>query len=299
MRYFFKSINLIGDALNISPAWRQWIKEHCHWTNTEEDDEIYMQTLPDHTAPLYQGMVRDLVKIQTVFEKPEGTFDFEHTFNVNDAFSLCDRKKCHIADAYAELLGVKLEGANDRLKPTFIPETFAISGDIGDIIDPEFKDNILISMFSASCTSRDPKIGIPNKMLPWVKWKPMIRYLRDRFPTTPIRFLGGPDDCKLIPIELEKDLVYDTHEYMLHIPLNRLALIMQHAKLVVTIDNGMSHLAASQSANTFLMYPQCLGTHYILPIGNPNLEYVQMNPVYVSPAQLLFGLKKAVERFKL
>jgi ADP-heptose:LPS heptosyltransferase len=86
---------------------------------------------------------------------------------------------------------------------------------------------------------------------------------------------------------------------MLHIPLNRLALIMQHAKLVVTIDNGMSHLAASQSANTFLMYPQCLGTHYILPIGNPNLEYVQMNPVYVSPAQLLFGLKKAVERFKL
>jgi ADP-heptose:LPS heptosyltransferase len=297
MRYYFRSVNLIGDALNISPAWRQWIKENCHWNNNGPNDEIYMQTLPDHTAPLYQGMVRDLVKIQTVFEKPEGEFDFQHTFNVNDAFALCDKNKCHIADAYAELLGVKLTGANDRLKPTYIPETFAISGDIGDIIDPEFKDNILISMFSASCTSRDPKIGIPNKCVPYIKWKPMFAYLRDRFPDTPIRILGAPTDR--VPEEFESQLGIKQGEYMLGIPLNRLSLIMKSAKLLVSVDNGMGHLGASQETPTFLMYPSCLGVHYILPAGNPNLEYVQMNPVYVNPAQLLFGLKKAIERFKL
>src|ERR1039458_305030 len=247
-----------------------------------------MQTLPDHAAPLYQGMVRDLVKIQTVFEKPEGEFDFEHTFDVNKAFKLCDEKKCHIADAYAKLLGVKLEGANDRLKPTYIVDESLLPVEVD-----ELNGCMLISMFSASCTSRDPKIGIPNKMLPWAKWKPMIRYLREKFADTPIRFLGAPND--IIPDELKEFITGDTGA-MFGIPQNTLAHIMKHAKLVVTIDNGMSHLTASQEARTFLMYPKCLGTHYILPIGNPNLAWVQMNPIFVNPAQLLFGLKNAIDR---
>ena len=303
MRYYFKSINLIGDAMCIAPAWRQWLKTHGV---DSLSDKIYMQTLPDHTAPLYQGMVRDLVNIETVFSRPEGEFSFEHTFDVNEAFKISDQKKCHVIESYAELLNVTLPGEytrpgeyNPRLKLTYIPDYTA------DGLTPELWGNpetnrlkgcILISSFSASCTSRDPKCNhVPNKMLPWEKWKPMLRYLREIFPNTPIRFLGAPTD--IIPNGYAMGLA-KPGEYALGIPLNRLALVMTYAKLVVTIDNGMSHLAASQEANMFLMYPQCLGSHYILPVGNPNLRYVQMNPVTVSPAQLLHGLRSAVEHFK-
>lgn len=299
MRVLFKSNNLIGDAMYISPAWREWLhKQGCDIT-----DEIFMLTLPDHVAPLYQGMVRDIVNIKTVFERPEGEFKFEHVFDVNKAFKISDTRQQHVAESYADDLGITLPGErkrpgeyDPRLKPTFIPDEHNKYMEGPHQTLGSLKDCILISAFSASCTSRDPTIGTANKMLLWAKWKPILNYLRQTFPSTSIRFLGAPTD--FIPDGYEEGIV-QPGEYMLGIPLNRLALIMRNAKLVVTIDNGMSHLAASQEANTFLMYPQCLGIHYILPVGNPNLSWVQMNPLYVNPAQLLFGLKKAVERFKL
>ena len=301
MRYLFVSKNLIGDALYISPAWRQWYGVR----RPTGIDKVYIQTLPDHVAPLYQGMIRDLpyTQPQIVFDRPEGTFDFEHVFDVNKAFKISDEKQQHVAESYADLLNVTLPGErkhpgeyDPRLKPVYISDekdkwTEGPHQTLGSL-----KGCILISTFSASCTSRDPKIGTPNKMLPWEKWKPLLRYLRSTFPTTPIRFIGAPTD--FIPNGYAEGIV-QPGEYMLGIPQNRLALIMKHAKLVVTIDNGMSHVAASQEANTFLMYPSCLGIHYILPVGNPNLSWVQMNPLYVNPAQLLFGLKSAISRFKL
>lgn len=292
MKALFKSINLIGDALYVGPALSAWIKQQ------KEPVDIWFQTLDDHVAPLYEGMVRDLWlpgehhvhTFGTVFNRPrEIKFDFEHTFDVNAAFKLSDAKKQHLAKSYADLLGVEIGNEKSDLKPIYIPEI--------EWIEEYMKGCILISMFSASCTGRDPKCNyIPNKMLPFEKWIPMIEFLRSKFPGTLIRFLGAPTD--LLPPEWDRKITADTNEYMLGIPLNRLALIMRSAKLLVTIDNGMSHLGASQEVPTFLMYPKALGLHYIMPIGNPNLVFVHMNPVNVSPDHLLHGLKFAVDKFE-
>lgn len=293
MRVLFKSSNLIGDALYISPAWRAWIKKN---QITGSPDIVYMQTLPDHVAPLYQGMLRDIFgNLVIVFERLEGEFDFEHTFDVSEAFTVSDKKKQHLAVSYADLLGVTI----DTYKPTYIPdedEETVKAPEAWDEID-ELKGCILISMFSASCESRDKnRKGLPpNKMLPFAKWIPMLKYLREKFPNKPIRFLGAPTD-NLIPDDI--GIVYPG-EYMLGIPLNRLALIMRNASLVVTIDNGMSHLAASQETPTFLMYPRCLSPTYILPIGNPNLAWTQMDPVTVNPKELLHKLEFAVNQLNI
>jgi hypothetical protein len=289
MKALFKSHNLIGDALNISPAWRTWIKNKLELTDGNLD--ITMSTLPDHIAPLYQGMVRDLVEIKTVFNRPEGNFDFDFDFNVSMAFKLCDINKYHIAEGYAEMLGVKLDGGLERLKPIYLP--------VQDEVDvPE--NTILVSMFSASCEGRDPKCNyIPNKQLPTDKWKPILNLIRKEYPNFPVRFLGAPEHIE----DVDKNNMYAKDivgpgECMFGIPLNRLALIMQKAKLLVTIDNGMSHLGASQETNMFLMYPRCLGPHYILPLGNPNLVWCHMEPVHVNPAQICHGLSHAISKFK-
>jgi len=294
MKALFKSVNLIGDALNISPALRAWIKQQ------PDIVEVYVQTLNDHVAPLYKGMVRDFLEnydedrprklktFCTVYDRPSGEWDVDHTFDVNAAFKLSDQKRQHLATSYADLLGVKIGDTKFDLKPIYIPD-YTHSGEIPLSTIPE--GLILVSMFSASCTSRDPKIGVPNKMLPWEKWKPILKYIRERFPTTPIRFLGASTD--MVPNGYAMGLV-EAGEYMLGIPLNRLALIMQKAKLLVTIDNGMAHLAATQETPTFEMYPMCLAPYYILPVGNPNLYWVQMDPMKVVSEYLLKHLEYAV-----
>jgi len=299
MKALFESINLIGDALYISPALRQWIMKQEH--------EIYLTilTLNDHTAPLYPGMVRDMMpeeetssrkirSMSVVFDVPETEhFDFRWKFDVSEAFKLSDQKKQHLAKSYADLLGVEIPATYAALKPIFIPRD-----PIWPNLDLPIKDAVLVSMFSASCTSRDKKTpGLPpNKMLPWDKWRMMLLELRKQYPAYPIRVLGAPEDK--IPDELDELCVQNGIEPMFGIPLNELALIMRNAKLLVTIDNGMSHLAASQETPTFLMYPMCLGTHYILPIGNPNMVYVQMNPVTVKSEYLHMALQFAIKKFK-
>jgi hypothetical protein len=300
MKALFKSVNLIGDALYIGPALRAWIKQQ------KSPVEIWLETLNDHITPLYYGMVRDFLEFKddearhlktfcVMHNHPETKFDFEHTFDVGAAFKLSDSKKQHLATSYADLLGVKIGDKKEDMKPIYIPDEYAFPavGVEGWISEEEVKNWILVSMFSASCTSRDPKCNyVPNKMLPWEKWNGMLAFLRGYFPTTPIRFLGAPND-PFIP-----ELMEDENEKMFGIPLNRLALIMRKAKLLVTIDNGMAHLGATQEIPTFEMYPKALGLHYILPIGNPNLVFAHMNPVTVDPAYLENALKYAVSKFE-
>jgi ADP-heptose:LPS heptosyltransferase len=287
MRALFKSINLIGDALYIGPALRAWIKQ-----NHKDYRNLYMLTLNDHITPLYQGMIRDMLGIEvssfrTIFDERDAPdTDFKHTFDVSAAFKLSDAKKQHLATSYADMLAVQIGDKKSDVKPIYFPEPGAS--------DPSLDGCILVSMFSASCSGRDPKCNyVPNKMLPWEKWRPMLTLLREKFPNTPIRFLGADTD----KYTQGKDMIRDS-EYLMGIPLNRLALIMQKAKLLVTIDNGMSHLAASQETPTFLMYPKALGLHYILPIGNPNLVFVHMNPVDVDPAYLENALDYAIRKFE-
>lgn len=290
MRVLFESKNLIGDALYIGPALRAWIKKQGL---SSLEDEIYLSTLDDHVTPLYQGMVRDMVNLKIVFERPAGEFKFEHVFNVNRAFTLSDEKKQHIAQSYADLLRVDIGEAPKCCKPIYIPELDPMEQAADEL---EMEGCILVSMFSASCASRGNPPAPANKMLPWPKWKILLEEIRRAYPDRPIRFLGSPTD--MIPNGDAMGIVRPG-EYMLGIPLNRLALIMKEAKLLVTIDNGMGHLAATQETPTWLMYPRCLGTHYIVPIGNPNLlSYVHMDPVAVSPTQLRFGLHYAIEKLE-
>jgi hypothetical protein len=297
MKVLFTSHNLIGDGLYVGPSLREWIEQQT------QPVDVWMSTLPDHVACLYEGMVRDLWNpgtlihtFGTVFNRPEGiTFDFEHVFDVNKAFIVSRDKQQHLARSYADLLGVKLAPGNEAVKPIYIPDTTAQGKWMEGPHEPLglLAGCIIISMFSASCESRDKNTpGLPpNKMLPVPKWLPMLRLLKKEFPDVPIRFVGAPTD--ILPDGFDK-----FGDAMFGIPLNRLMLILQKAALLVTIDNGVSHMGASQETPTFLMYPRCLAPYYILPVGNPNLSWCHIDPVYVSPAQLEFQLSKTIQKLK-
>lgn len=279
----FESYNLIGDGLYISPAVNQWKKDH-------PEDHITIKTFPPshYVSPLYRGMPG----VDAVYSEgdylPDIHFDFEHKFEVSQAAALCDQKKIHVAEAYAELLGVRLEPQpdNQHLKPLYNPPALEVSEDERDLI--------LVSMFSMSCSSQekgaDGKLlgKAPNKMLPYWKWMPILEFLNRRFDEKKIKFLGAKEHRADDRLKISED------QYLTGVPLPKLARIMQYAKLLVSIDNGMGHLAASQDLCTFLLYPMILGTHFILPKGNRYLTYVHMNPVTVEPAQVVAAMRIAI-----
>lgn len=270
----FTSRNLIGDGLYVGPSLVRW-----HELNP--DYEIDLLTHQDHVTCIYSHFG---IPVNVITDRvPEFDYDFEHVFDVSKAFSYCDTYKCHLVEGYARLLGL-----TDKIEigPIFKP-------DIEYIFKAE-EGLVLISMFSASCTSRDKNHpGLPpNKMLPWSKWEIILRYLRDHFGDDKLRFLGAPTD-RAPELSISED------QYMTGIPLNRLALIMRNSKCVVTLDNGMAHLAASQQAREIVFYPECLGLHYIVPKGNPRCAALHMNPVTTSASSLVSAIKIFVDTFQI
>jgi ADP-heptose:LPS heptosyltransferase len=288
MKALFTSRNLLGDGLYVSAALRQWHREH-------HQAQITLETLPGYVKPIYSGMgvsgidvTSDEYLSRTELEKKDAggdydlpfreEFDLDHTFDVSKAFLLSHEKQQHVAESYADLLGVELERKEDysHVGPFYNPGP--------QEVEDELKGLILVSMFSMSCSSHQGMA--PNKMLPWHKWQIILAYLRTL--GLPIRFVGAPIDRAPNLLRLSED------EYLTGIPIPKLAAVMRHARLVVTLDNGMSHLAASQRTPTFLFYSYVLGTHFILPKGNPNLAYVHENPMTMDAKLVVRHMKTAV-----
>lgn len=252
----FTSKNLIGDSLYIQPALKLWQEQHPNW-------EIDLLTLDDHIACLYEGM--GIQNLQVITKEEQrfdyegypfgGRYDFEHVFDVSKAFALGDAEKLHIAQAYMKLLGLPV--AEYPPKVYYRP--------------PEGQTEeglVLLSPFSNSCASRQGKP--PNKMLSFAVWLPILTLVRQ---LGKVAVLGGPEDRGKAPLPIKDE------EYYTGRPIEEVARLLRDARLLITIDNGMGHLAASQGTPTILFYPKCLGRHWIIPSGNKKLYVYQMDPV--------------------
>jgi ADP-heptose:LPS heptosyltransferase len=276
------SFNLVGDSLCISAALRAWHRENpAH--------EINLLTNNDAVAELYKGMG---VPLQVIFERAfveqHGNaeigytveYDFEFNFDVSKAFDICDRKKCHLAQGYADLLGVKIGQSAADLGPFYDPPIVA---EDDEWVAKVPANTILLAPFSRSCSSHSGKP--PNKCLPWVKWKPILRFLRQS--GRPVRVTGSKD-------ERADELGFSEEEYLTGMPLRPLARAMkeQRISLVVSVDNGISHLAGSQKMPQILYYPMCLGLHYAVPWSNPNVLPIHLDPAVAEPAQILWSTKE-------
>jgi hypothetical protein len=259
VRALFTSRNLIGDTLYVEPALSVWAKEHPGW-------DIDLLTLNDHITCLYEGM--NIPGLRVVFE-PEPPYDFEFEFHVGKAFTFGEQFHWHIAKCYSAGLGTTIP---DNPRVTYIPPE-----------GENEKDLVLLSMFSNSCASRQGKP--PNKMLNWATWLPILILARQM---GRVGVLGGPLDET--PLTLMKE------ELFLGQPLPKIARMMRDAKLLITIDNGMGHLAATQGTPTILFYPTCLGRHWIIPTGNPNLLVLHMDPVKLSTSDAMDAVRKGVKQ---
>ena len=74
------------------------------------------------------------------------------------------------------------------------------------------------------------------------------------------------------------------------------ALMLRDAKLHITIDNGIAHLAASQKTKMIEFYPACLGMHWVSPAGNPNAFIAQADPAKLHPSQAVMAVRRGMQQ---
>ncbi len=261
----FKSHNLLGDGLNIYPALNAWHKLH-------PNEDIYMDVIPDYTQDIYTKM-----GLPVTIGKPDGRiWDFD--FDVGKAFTLGHQLQLHITHAYANMLNVHIGEQAD-------PNSYKLRYE--PVEEPHEKDLVLVSMFSRSCSSRDGHA--PNKMIPESKMAYVIDYLRST--VGEIGILGAEGD-RATSLEISED------EYYTGLPLNKVALMLRDCRMLLTIDNGLSHLAATQQTLSVLLYPACLSPTWILPFGNLNCGAIQIDPALVTVPALLSGIDRLVKSTK-
>lgn len=271
MRALFKSKNLLGDGLNIAPALRKWCSEQVgYWsidllTNCDPNQEIYTRMgLKTNNGEIFVSVIYDEKQLRE-------PYNFNFNFDVSEAFRIGHEKHLHITECYADMLGVEIS----EFTPTFVPTE-----------EEHEKDLILLSLFSKSCASNQ---GLPpNKMLPWKKVEPFLEYFRQ---FGKVGILGGPNDRA--PIEASED------EYYTGMSLNKVALMLRDCKFLFTIDNGISHLAASQKTKSIVLYPACLDLRWIAPRGNENAFIIQIDPNTVHTVGLKWQVNEIMQYWKI
>src|SRR5438067_1672550 len=98
-RALFKSVNLIGDCLYAGLAMQEWARQNPLWT-------IDLWTIKNHATSLYGGMGIPFDHILYDFPLDmEGTYEKYIELGAGHAGVIANEKKCHIADAFAEICG--------------------------------------------------------------------------------------------------------------------------------------------------------------------------------------------------
>lgn len=178
-------------------------------------------------------------------------------------------RQLHISEGYARMLGVKLD--------TIVPTTEWERVDATERLDPF----ILISPFSRSCSSHS---GQPaNKTLDDWKWEHIIRSLRKQ--NLPIKVLAGQNDY------LKKCSV-SIHDYITCPDLYSLELTLKSSKLLVTLDNGIGHVAAALNLPMIYLWPKVSNLEFIAPVWNKNAKYLMMTPTEAAPVAMFVGFRK-------
>ena len=184
---------------------------------------------------------------------------FDATFEVNVAALFGYSGKCHMSQCF-------FHGAN---KP--LPE-LPIQLDLRT--QPcGLPSGVVISPFSRSDQNQ-------NKLWPHERWISVVQSLRAGGLIDRVYIVGSYIHDDPAPyIEAGMELVFDRQ-------LAEVLDLMRRAPLVLTIDNGMSHLAHYGGISTHvLLYPGCLPACWV---NNPRAVTVcEGNPINVQPYHIL------------
>jgi hypothetical protein len=177
----------------------------------------------------------------------------------------------HISECYAEMLGVDSRGWGRD----FTPLTYwrACWGDKGlPPIPSQVHPYVVISPFSRSCSRQ---MGMrPNKTPDIERWGLLIEWLHSK--NLDVVVSHGPNDVWTgVPVKLV------TTE-----SLRQLVLNLSGATAVITVDNGIGHIASALGCKTLILWPPISSVPFIAPTWSKTTTLIYMQPARVRADQL-------------
>lgn len=277
------AVNLLGDSLYTLQPIHQYLETPL--TAAEEtsdgvrtilvaDRGIAYQMFED-TFPTWQ-IYDDIDKaIQSAPGEDMGIIRLDAGSSGHICFTTMQQtqKQMHISEGFAKILGITLSEPILPYAPWCNWEK-----------KEDKVTRIAIAPFSRSCSRHTGEL--PNKTLDDWKWNPLQTFLRSH--SEEIYVIGGPK-------ERLNDCPFSEDEYWTAPSFDSLRRKLKSLSLLVTVDNGLGHIASALNVPTIILWPQVSSKEFIMPLWAPRTQYIYgINPNTIRPAEILIGLRKFV-----
>jgi ADP-heptose:LPS heptosyltransferase len=227
-RIFITGENLLGDYLMQTPAIRG--------LHAKYPDRELVYCTPDNVGS--RPLIVNNPYISRVWTKAQGQVMASKgdiwmpPAEAGQMFAIGQQQNCTMAEALCRMWKVPFDDGHYDLTPSPTSLLTLVTDD---------QDYVVCGRHSRSCTSNDPKIGVPNKCIPNRVWVDIANWLLAH-DITPLA-VGAPDD--------EHDPLYAEWpgRKLYGEPLLDIALLQKHALFTVSVDTGIRHMAAAVGGN--------------------------------------------------
>lgn len=267
-----RDVNLIGDSLYS-------LKPIAELRMQRSEAEIVIRAGGGLAGEMIRKQFDGLLRVidADVDEEPAEVFDLSAgaAVQVGVAEMLHTGRMPHISECYARILGV----STDRWNGDFTP----LKGWVAVPNQPVMRERyVVISPFSASCSGAAGHR--PNKTLAeHTRWTLTIEWLRSCGYRVVV-LKAWHEQWDGIPVD------FKTGE-----SLNDLQHILAGAKAVISVDNGIGHLASALGAKTFILWPPVSSVPFIAPLWSKTTKLLYMRPERVRADQLRTIVSKELE----
>lgn len=296
MKTIINAWNLLGDSLYTLQPIKQYLDEH---TSTLDNivlvsdkgitNQMFHDTFPkmrifDDIESALAAFPSEDLRVIPLGAGASGHICFTSAANHG--------KQLHISEGYAQILGMKLKEPPLPYAPWNNWEPYPYR-DIHTIVGqsmtgwdlPPAKIRIAIAPFSKSCSRHTGET--PNKTIDDWKWMHLINYLR--LHVEEFRVLGGPKD-RLTNVTVSED------EYWCASSFEDLRKKLKSLTLLITVDNGLGHMASALDVPTVILWPRVSSLEFIGPLWAPRTKYIApIDPTIITPSNILNGLRVFVK----
>lgn len=256
MKVLFKSKNLLGDSLQTTSVIEAFRQKYF--------PEV-IDVLTDKQYAVVFNRIHPTIKSIVISEAEvdEDLYDFVFTFDISRAWRLGVINNIQANVAYGLLLGFDLLPT----VPIFNPLQEEVDEAKAYAVECPY---VLFQPYSVSCSSWTNEQA--NKRWTDEAWAETYKKVTQELGIA-VRVLGGPKDEKnyLIP-----GIAVEDHWFGLS--LDKVAALQRYAVLVLTLDSGVAHLAASQCAHMLEFYPECLPSRWMSNLSNANGKIIHARP---------------------
>jgi len=173
-------------------------------------------------------------------------------------------RRMHISECYAELLGVSTEAWHGDFTP--------LTGWAGPVSPHAWTPYVLIAPFSRSC-ARNAGLR-PNKTPDHERWGLLISQLRST----------GFEPVVLLGVD---EYWTGTNVATVHASsLQTLEVLLRRASAVISVDNGIGHVASALGCRTLILWPPISSVPFIGPVWNKKTTLLYMHPERIRAPQL-------------